>query len=104
MMLSLGKETFRKLLNKFWKCQPPQAFGEVECLQFAHWIREQNLDLAHLDNLLDYDLALTAMGRDNQARLIAFDCEPMALLQALGEGGLPAQIPSGRYDLELTPS
>lgn len=104
MMLTQGKEGFRKLLNEFWEDQPPHAFGETECLHFAQWLRKRELDLLYLDNLLDYDMALAAQGRDNQAKLVEFDYEPMALLRTLGAGNLPQQLPQGRYELELTPN
>jgi len=104
LMLSLEKEGFRRLLNDFWRAHTPEPFAAVECRAFAAWLRELELDLPYLHNLLDYDQALMDQEEDEQPRLVHFDCEPMGLLRALGAGTLPQQLKPGAYELELTPS
>jgi uncharacterized protein (UPF0276 family) len=102
LMQVVGRDGFRSLLNGYWRDHPPQAFASTECRGFASWLLLDPPEIAHLRSLIEYDLALIAMGEDDRARAVHFDCEPLALLTALGRGRSPDRIEPGDYELELT--
>lgn len=102
LMLDLDPDGFRRLLNAFWREQTPEPFAATECRAFAAWLRRHGPPLPQLQTLLDYDLALIGVGADDQTRVVRFDCEPLGLLRALGEGRLPEHLEPGDFELALT--
>ena len=102
LMLTLPGDGFRRLLNAFWREHTPEPFTATECRAAAGWLGRHGPPLPHLQALLDYDLALIGVGADDQTRLVRFNCEPLGLLRALGEGRLPAEVEPGDFELALT--
>jgi uncharacterized protein (UPF0276 family) len=101
LMLEIGKDAYRQLLNNFWQGHCPEPFSASECRAFSAWLRLNGPQFPILSSLIDYDLALMGVTEDDQTRLVRFNCEPMGLLSCLGEGRLPENIEYGDYELEL---
>jgi uncharacterized protein (UPF0276 family) len=104
LMLALGTEAFRTLLNSYWLATPPQMYASLEADGFAQHLASLNLDVPHLAEVLRFEQAITATLTDGETRVVPFDVEPLPLLRALAAGRLPTEPPqSGRYEIELTP-
>jgi hypothetical protein len=104
IMLALGPEAFRVILDDYWGKTPPQMYASLEADAFARYLCELNLGVPHLDELLRFEQAITATLTDGTTRVVEFAVEPIPLLRALAEGRLPDEPPQpGRYEIELTP-
>jgi len=104
LMLALGPEAFRTILNDYWSKTPPQMYATLEAEAFARHLEMLNLEVPHLAKLIEFERAATATLIDGKARVVQFDFEPLPLLRALAEGRLPDETGRpGHYEIELTP-
>jgi uncharacterized protein (UPF0276 family) len=104
IMLALGPEAFRTILNAYWETTPPQMYAALEADGFADYLAGLELGLPQLDEVLRFERAITATLEDGEARVVSFGVEPLPLLRALAEGRLPDEpLQPGRYEIELTP-
>jgi uncharacterized protein (UPF0276 family) len=104
LMLTLGGQAFRVILNDYWATTPPQMYASLEAEAFADHLAGLDLAVPHLDELLRLERAITRTLTDGETRIVEFAVEPIPLLRALAESRLPDEPPrAGRYDIELTP-
>lgn len=101
--LTHGVAFTNDLMRRYCLECEPENFAVLEASKFAGFLRQQALDIAHLDEVLEFECALFRIEHDNEARTVPFTCEPVALLEALGEGRLPDMPADGLYELEITP-
>jgi len=103
MMLALGPDAFRTILEDFWSKTPPQQFASSEAEAFAMYLESVDLKLPQLAKILEFERAVLATLMDDQPRVTAFDFDPLPLLRALAEGRLP-DIPGrlGHFEIEVT--
>jgi len=103
MMLSLGTETFRLILDEFWRTVPPSLFASTEALGFAAFLRNQNLALPKVLKILEYECAVVETLLDGQTRVVSFDFDPLPFLRALSQRRLPDTLSQlGDYEIEVT--
>jgi uncharacterized protein len=104
MMLALGPDLFRAILEDFWSKVPPQQFASSEAEAFAGYLVEQDLKIPQLSKILEFERAVLATLTDGQARVVSFPFDPLPMLRALAEGHLP-QTPGqpGPFEIEVTP-
>ena len=103
MMLALGTETFRTVLEDFWSKTPPQQFASSEAETFAAYLESIDLKLPHLDKVLEFERAVLATLMDDQPRVTTFQFDPLPLLRALTEGRLPDITGRpGQFEIEVT--
>jgi uncharacterized protein len=104
LMLALGPDVFRSLLEDFWSKTPPQQFAASEAEKFADYLVAADLKVPQLAKLLEFERAVVATLMDDQPRVVAFDIDPIPLLRALAEGHLPTVPGSeGLFEIEVTP-
>jgi uncharacterized protein (UPF0276 family) len=103
VMLERGTAYFEQLLADYWKTHPPQPFAYDEAEGFAAFLRDRNLDVPFLTEVLEYDRAVMAVALDAEERLIPFRADPLPLLRALGAGRKPTEITTGNFEVLLTP-
>ena len=103
LMLRLGFEAFDALLDAFWRTVPPEPFASDEAANLGEFLRAQAPAIPHLLEVLSFELAANRMLIEGAAPPVAFTCDPLPLLTALGEGRLPEATTAGRYELVLTP-
>jgi hypothetical protein len=104
LMLALGPQAFRTILNDYWAKTPPQIYATLEAEAFARHLEGLDLKVPHLAKLIEFERAATTTITDGQARVVQFDFEPLPLLRALAEGRLPDEPGRpGCYEIELTP-
>jgi uncharacterized protein (UPF0276 family) len=103
MMLALGTETFRAVLDDFWSKTPPQQFASSEAEAFAAYLESIDLKLPHLGKVLEFERAVLATLMDDQPRVTTFQFDPLPLLRALAEGRLPDITGrAGPFEIEVT--
>lgn len=103
IMLERGTAYLEQLLAKFWRMHPPQTFALDEAEAFAAFLREEKPYVPFLSEVLEYDRAVIAVALDGEERSIAFGADPLPLLRALGAGRRPTEIPTGAFEVRLTP-
>ena len=104
IMLALGVDIFRAILEDFWSKTPPQQYASSEADAFANYLVALDLKVPQLAKILEFERAVLATLTDGQPRVVAFDLDPLPLLRALAEGHLP-EVPSqsGPFEIEVTP-
>ena len=104
LVLALGPDAFRTILNDYWTKVPPQMYAVLEAEAFASYLVTLNLSLPHLASVLEFERSATATLVDGNARVVRFEFEPLPLLRALAEGRLPEEIGRpGEFEIEVTP-
>jgi uncharacterized protein (UPF0276 family) len=104
LLLALGPQAFRVILNGYWQDTPPQMYASLEAEAFADYLERLDFGVPHLAEVLRFERALTATLSDNTTRIVSFSVEPLPLLRALAAGELPSEPPTpGRFEIELTP-
>ena len=103
LLLALGPEAFRIILQDYWSKTPPQMYAGLEAESFAHYLEVLELKIPRLAKILEFERAATASLADGATRVVHFDFEPLPLLRALAEGRLP-NVPEqpGEYEIEIT--
>ena len=104
LMLSLGADVFRALLENFWSKFPPNQYASSEANAFAKYLAEEiQLKVPHLAKILEFEQAVIATLIDGRTRMVSFKYDPIILLQALAKGELPSDFSQeGVYEIELT--
>lgn len=103
LLLSTGEAGTRSLLEAFWAGTPPERFASAEAERFGAFLDAKNGLDPVVSQILAFELAVLAALTRGESRCVAFDREPTALLDALGEGCLPENLPGGRFEVEVTP-
>jgi hypothetical protein len=104
LMLSLGINVFRSILQDFWTKTPPRQFASSEAEAFADYLVALDLKVPQLANVLAFERAVLATLIDERPRIVAFAFDPLPLLRALAEGRLPDLVGrEGSYEIEVTP-
>jgi uncharacterized protein len=104
LMLTLGEEGFRDILKSFWQSKTPELFASEEAQHFGIYLKALALNIPYLEDVLESELASLRVILEGTAQTIRFSCDPIPLLQSLGEGHLPEVILQGEYELVINPS
>ena len=103
LILSLGADAFWTILEDFWAKNPPHQFASSEAESFANHLRGLDLEVPHLQKILEFESAVMRTLIDERNRLIPFDFDPLPLLRSLAEGRLPETTGrSGLFEIEIT--
>jgi uncharacterized protein (UPF0276 family) len=103
LMLALGPDVFRALLEDFWSRTPPHQFAGTEADAFADYLGARNVRLPQLDSILAFERAALQTMRDGKPRVVRFNVDPLPMLRALADGILlenPGE--AGEYEIEVT--
>ena len=104
LMLALGPDVFRSILDDFWSRTPPEHYASTEAEAFARYLDELHLQVPHLADVLAFERAILATLIDDQPRVVTFGWNPLPLLRALAEGHLPSDAAElGDFEIEITP-
>jgi uncharacterized protein len=103
MMLALGPDIFRSILEDFWSKTSPQLFASSEAEAFAAYLETLDLRVPQLAKVLEFERAVLATLMDDQPRIIVFEFDPLPLLRGLAEGRLTEKTGQfGRFEVEVT--
>ena len=103
MMLALGPDIFRALLEDFWSKTPPHQYAVTEAEAFAAYLKAKNVRIPQLFKILEFERATVQTLTDGETRIVHFDLDPLPMLRALAEGHLienPGE--PGDYEIEVT--
>jgi uncharacterized protein len=104
IMLMMGTDSFRTILADYWSKVTPRMYASSEAAAFGGYLQELNLQLPHLEKILEFEQAVTETNIDGVIRVVHFDFEPLPLLRSISEGRLPEEAPqAGNFEIELTP-
>ncbi|WP_051969263.1 multinuclear nonheme iron-dependent oxidase [Kitasatospora azatica] len=101
LLLTLGTEGVRELLDGYTRAQPPPLFATQEAFAFADHLRRARPAVEWLSDVLELDLGLIRVQLDGEPQTVELDTEPTALLAALGAGRLPVGAPRGPHRVRL---
>jgi uncharacterized protein len=103
LMLALGPDIFRALLEDFWRTAPPQQFAGTESDAFADYLLERGLRLPQFESILAFERAALNTLRDGETRVVRFSVPPLPMLRALADGQLLEEPGEpGEYEIEIT--
>ncbi len=103
LMLALGPEVFRALLEDFWSRTPPRQYAGTEADGFADYLVARGLRIPQLQSILAFERAALETLRDGQPRVVSFNVDPLPMLRALADGKLLDNPGTpGRYEIEVT--
>jgi uncharacterized protein (UPF0276 family) len=103
LALSLGHDVVKVIFESFWRAFPPCQFASDEALNFAKFLRETDLALPNLSEVLLFEESTLRTLLDGQTRIVPFEYDPFPLLNALSVGKLEnLQRQKGNYEIELT--
>jgi uncharacterized protein (UPF0276 family) len=104
LLLTLGEEGLQTVLRAFWAKVPPQFYATTEAAKFLEFMRETDLKVPRLRDVMDFEQALLATAMDDRPRVVSYTVDLLPLLRALAEGRLP-DTPGreGSFEIEVTP-
>jgi uncharacterized protein (UPF0276 family) len=103
LMLALGPDIFRSILEEFWSKTTPQLFASSEAESFARYLEALDLKLPQLNKVLEFERSVIATLMDDAPRVVAFDFDPLPLLRGLAKGQLTKETGRlGRFEIEVT--
>jgi len=102
LRLDAGPSAVEETFAECWRRHPPELYADAESAHFAAVARELHAgSVPHLDEVLDYELALVALIRNGTAPVVSFTCDPLVLLGALGRGERPDIASDGCFELSV---
>lgn len=103
LMLALGPDVFRAILEDFWSTAPPRQYARTEALAFADYLLEKNLRVPQFQSILAFERASLDTLCDGKPRVVAFTIDPLPMLRDLADGVLLQDPgPFGEYEIEVT--
>ena len=103
MLLCKDDGLFESLLNGYFEQAKPAVFASEEARGFLKYLRQQEIDIPYLRDILLYEEASMQALMDQKNQYVHFDHDPRELLQALTEGYIPEGLVVGSYQLEIQP-
>jgi len=103
LMLALGHDVMRTILQDFWAHYPPEQFAATEAENFATYMFELSLNVPQVLKVLEFERNVLRTLLDGKPRVTRFDFDPLPLFRALGAGCLPDQPGRpGDFEIEVT--
>jgi len=101
LLLQLGEQRVREIMEAFWKQTAPEPFAGDEGLAFADYLHSRELAPPHLEDVLSFEVAVLRAAISGETTRVHFHADPGELLGALAEGRLPTST-RHEYDLEIS--
>lgn len=104
LQASIGPRATLALMANFRAQVLPEEFRADEARGFLRYVRQQDLCIEHLNEILDFEDAAIAVACGIDRRTVAFDCDPAALLAAVVDRMPSPELARGRFQVELSRS
>lgn len=102
--LSRGVAAAEQVLERYRATVPPSTWANDEARTFSAFLREQVTAIAHLDEVIDFELAAHEAVATGSPRRVRFGCDPTPLLECLRRGIQPPRsLPRGDFEVIVTP-
>jgi uncharacterized protein (UPF0276 family) len=89
LRLSVGEELFYDYIRGFFSDSPPELLPVIVAEQFSNYIKSENIEIAGLDKILEYELASVYTAIDRKNRCVNFNFDPLPLFSSLERAMLP---------------
>ncbi len=89
LLAAAGPERVRELLAEYTRSRPPELFVSAEADGFARFLKQRDLAVPYLEEVLNFEHALVRAALYDQATRVHFLHEPTALFESLDQGRLP---------------
>jgi uncharacterized protein len=97
----IGGSAYKKILQEFWQTSPPHMFGGDEAADFADYLACRDLDILYLSDILTYERARIESAYRRKEIVIDCEYDPIAIIEALAAGELPAKLEARSVTLRL---
>jgi len=103
--LDIGSHRFNQLLRDYCSTNESELFGYANALRFAKFLEEQQLNIACLQGLLDFELTAAQTCIDGRTRTISLPFDPYPLLNDLvqWQNPQPSLSATTLYQVEIHP-
>ncbi len=101
ILIYSGKKLLESLLDDYFNQTKPEAFASEEATGFINYLRDQELDIPYLLDILLYEEGSLQTVLEQKHQYVRFEYDPRILLQALAEGRIPDHIETGSYELKI---
>ena len=102
LMLALGPDIFRALLEDYWRTSPPRQYAGTEADGFADHLLDRGLQVPQFESILEFERAALHTLRDGKTRVVRFSVPPLPMLRALADGKLLKEPGEpGDYEIEI---
>ena len=104
LLVSTSHQATLNLISAFRAQVPPEQFGSDEARQFLDFVREQELPIDYLPEILQFEDAVIAVASGIEQRTVTFDCDPVALFAALVDRERPGLLARERFNIDISRS
>lgn len=101
IMLQKSSDFFWFFLSEFWDAYPLKIFASSEAIEFAKYLREHDLTIPYLSEVLAFEEAIIHFQMTQKNSFVKFTCDPNYLIHALENGQLPEKIHQGNFVIEI---
>lgn len=105
LLLTLGEDAFRGVLEEFWEAVPSEQLAAHEARNFGNYLRSTATadQVAHLREVVTFELAVHDVLITNEPTTVGFSVDPEILLSHLRNGALPPHLAAGTFEVTVTP-
>jgi uncharacterized protein (UPF0276 family) len=105
MLLTLGERRMEHVLNEFWLSKPSEQMASNEARQFAAHVTASALktEVPYLSDVTSFELAAHTAVMTGAPQNVRFSVDPVTLLSALRRGHIPPSLPTGDFELTVSP-
>jgi hypothetical protein len=93
LRFEMGHDAVDEAFAACWASSSPELHADAEARNLAAALRDRFGHVAHLTEVLAYELALVDLVRDGKETTVEFTCDPGPLLAALRDGRRPPRPP-----------
>ena len=103
LMLSLGAEQFKLILQDYFKEQSPEFYATTEGENFVCFIlKNKQFNIPYLEDILKLELAIISVIVYGKAQEIQFQYDPRPILDALLQRKKPDSSQPGSFEVAVT--
>jgi hypothetical protein len=103
LILWLGKENTRGILDDYFAQYRPSLFYSAEAQNFVRYLRRRELDIPCLTGVADYEMATIDAIVNRRTTVVTLAFRPDSVFAAIAEGRRPENVEPGEYEVEIVP-
>lgn len=102
MFLTIGEEETMNIIRKFWEKTPPSLFSSEEASNLVNYLKEQELDIDFLEDVMNYEIANHRALINGETQTVNIGFDPNSFFPMLDQGQLPKDIQTGTFQINIT--
>ena len=104
IMIHASDTYLETLLYGYFRQSKPQPFASEECKGFLCYLQKTASAVPYLQDIIRFEEATMQALATQTNQYVRFGYNPCVLLEAILGGGIPAQLETGSYELEIPPA